>query len=98
MFRPLLASFLTGALFLTACGGSGDKAADTGKASKASSFNEEVIDIETMADIMTKYGYNDPEEATLPRRSEAPKSSIKSLRLHARTSTKPVPMPSPLAV
>jgi len=68
MFKPLLASFLTGALFLTACGGSGNKAEDTGKAMAETAcllFNEDVAleDIETMtADIMTKYGYNDPEE------------------------------------
>ena len=68
MFKPLLASFLTGALFLTACGGSGNKAEDTGKAMAETAcllFDEAVAleNIETMTgDIMTKYGYNDPEE------------------------------------
>lgn len=68
MFRPLLATFLTGALFLTACGGSGNKAEDTGKAMAETAcllFDETIAleDIETSTnEIMKKYGYNNPEE------------------------------------
>lgn len=68
MFRPLLASFLTGALFLTACGGSGNQAENTGKAMAETAcllFDENVAleDIEAMTgDIMNKYGYDNPEE------------------------------------
>lgn len=69
MLRPLFASFLTGALFLSACaGGSGNKAEDTGKAMAETAcllFDETVAleDLESKTgEIMTKYGYNDPEE------------------------------------
>lgn len=68
MFRPLLATFLTGALFLTACGGSGDKAENTGKAMAETAcllFDESIAleDIESKTqEIMTKYGYAAPEE------------------------------------
>ena len=68
MFRPLLASFITGALFLSACGGSGNQAENTGKAMAETAcllFDETVAleNIETLTgDIMKKYGYNDPEE------------------------------------
>lgn len=69
MLRPLFTTFLTGTLFLAACGGgTGNKAEDTGKAMAETAcllFDENVAleDIESMtAEIMNKYGYNDPEE------------------------------------
>lgn len=68
MFRPLLASFLTGALFLTACGGTGDQAENTGKAMAETAcllFDETIAieDIESKTqEIMKEYGYQNPEE------------------------------------
>lgn len=68
MFRPLLATFLTGTLFLTACGASGTSAENTGKAMAETAcllFDESVaienIESETQS-IMIKYGYANPEE------------------------------------
>ncbi|MFA6024289.1 MAG: hypothetical protein WC777_03690 [Candidatus Gracilibacteria bacterium] len=68
MFKPLLASFLTGALFLSACGGTGSTAENTGKAMAETAcllFDESIAmeDLEeNTKDIMKKYGYSDPKE------------------------------------